>query len=283
MMPTGTGPSAARHLLMTDTTVPAPARALIARIGLAARGFVYFAVAIMLADAALTAKPDNGASPGDAFRALETQQGGRILLICLAGGLFLYALWRFQQAILDPEEHGNSAKGIFARIGMAMSGMSYLLVGVAAAAVTFGQNDSGGSDGGKTEQTARWLMEQPFGRWVVALAGLALVGIGCAQIWRANSGQWKNHLDLSGWAARLTRPISLAIAGRGVLFMLVGGFLLIGGMEADRSDIKGLAATLGLLREQPFGLELFVAAALAIGFYGVYSSVQAVRYKFPDS
>ncbi len=267
---------------MTDKALPNPVTEVIARTGLGARAFVYAAVAWLLLDGAFSSKSEDGASPGDAFRALENQQGGRILLVALGIGLFLYALWRFQQAIADTEKQGHDAKGILARLGMISSGTSYFLVGVAAIAVTFGANN-GGDNGGKTETTAKWLMEQPYGRWLVALGGLILIGIGCAQVWRARSGQWKHNIDLSGWAGRMTPVIATGIAGRGLLFGLVGGFLLLGGLSADQSDIRGLAATLGWIRFQPFGLELFLAAALAIGVYGIYSAVQALRYKFPDS
>ncbi|WP_370234955.1 MULTISPECIES: DUF1206 domain-containing protein [Henriciella] len=259
---------------ITDPAIP-----ILARVGLGARAFVYLAIAAVLIDSAITSKPDNGASPGDAFRAIETAAAGRAILVAVGIGLFLYALWRFQQAILDPEDHGTDAKGILARAGMASSGISYLLVGIAAISVTFGSNEGGG--GGKTEESMKWLMQQPFGSWLVMLAGLALIGIGGAQMWRARSGQWKKNIDLSGWASRLTSMISLGIAGRGILFILVGLFLAIGGWTADPSDIKGLASTLGWIRWQPFGLWLFIASALAIGVYGIYSGVQSLRYRFP--
>ncbi|WP_300376225.1 DUF1206 domain-containing protein [Henriciella sp.] len=266
---------------MTERAIPAPVTEAIARTGLGARSFVYIAVSILLMDAVFRAGTQDGLSPADAFQAIEAERGGRILLSALAVGLWLYAVWRFQQAIADTERQGNRVKGILARLGMASSGMSYLLVGIAAAAVTLGSNNQSG--GGKTEETASWLMQQPFGRWVVALGGLVLCGIGCAQIWRARTGQWKRNIDLSGWAGRLTALISFGIGGRGVLFLLVGGFLLIGGVEADQSDIKGLAATLGWVQEQPFGTWLMLASAIAIGVYGVYSATQSLRYKFPDS
>lgn len=266
---------------MTDRALPAPATEAIARTGLGARAFVYLAVAWLLADGAFTSRPDDGASPGDAFRTIENQMGGRVLLVALAAGLFLYALWRFQQAIFDPERNGTDAKGILARAGMFSSGFSYALVGVAAFAVTLGSNEGGG--GGATETSASWMMSQPYGRWVVALGGLVLIGIGCAQVWRAKSGQWKRNIDLTGWAGRLTGMIAAGIAGRGLLFAVVGGFLLLAGVSADQSDIRGLAATLGWLRGQPFGFWLFLASAAAIGVYGIYSAVQSLRYKFPDS
>ena len=266
---------------MTSSPVPKTATAIIARIGLGARALVYLAVATLLLDAATSAKPDNGVSPGDAFRAIETDITGRIVLIGLAVGLFLYALWRFHQAWFDPDHQGSDAKGILARMGMASSGISYFLVGIAAFSVTLGANESDG--GGKTEKTAKWLMEQPFGRWMVFAAGLALIAIGGAQIWRTQSDQWKKGIDLSGWAQKTVPLIQFGIAGRGVLFALVGGFLCFAGFMAQPEHIRGLAATLGWIRYQPFGLWLFIASAIAIGAYGVYSGVQSLRYRFPDS
>ena len=57
-------------------------------------------------------------------------------------------------------------------------------------------------------------------------------------------------------------------------------FLLLGGVTADESDIRGLAATLGWIRGQPFGFLLFLVSAAAIGTYGIYSGVQSLRYTF---
>ncbi|MGB3626376.1 MAG: DUF1206 domain-containing protein [Henriciella sp.] len=267
----------------TNSDTTHSAKSALARIGLGARAFVYFAVSGILLNSAFTSKSEDGASAGDAFRAIENEQFGRILLFAVAIGLFLYALWRFQQALLDPEDQGDDAEGLLARAGMISSGISYLLVGVAAASISLGSSDGGGSGGGKTEQSARWLMEQPFGNWLVLLAGLALVGVGCAQVWRAYSGQWKDHIDLSGWAGNLTGLISAGIAGRGILFALVGISLAVAGWGTDPGDVQGLASTLGWIRTQPYGLWLFIASALTIGVYGIYSGVQAIRYRFEAS
>jgi len=257
-----------------------PVSGPLARIGLGARALVYLAVCFLLLKAAATSEEDDGATPGEAFRMIEATTGGRILLVGLALGLILYALWRYQQAALDTDDQGTDAKGILARLGMFSSGTSYALVGYAAGAVAFDADDGGG--GGKTEATAKWLMEQPFGPWMVGLAGLCLIGIGGAQIWRTQSDQWKKSLDLSGWAQRAKPVIEFGIAGRGVLFGLIGLFLLLGAANADPSDVKGLAATLGWIRTQPFGLPLFIAASAAIGAYGIYSGVQSLHHRFPD-
>jgi len=271
---------AARHCIMSASDTPRPVSGALARIGLGARAFVYFAVCFLLLKGAFTSEQDDGATPGEAFRMIEATMGGRVLLMALAAGLFLYALWRYQQAAFDTDGQGNDAKGILARLGMVSSGTSYALVGFAAGAVAIDANDGGG--GGKTEETAKWLMEQPFGAWLVGLGGRALIGIGIAQVWRTHSDQWKKSLDLSGWVQKIKPVIEFGIAGRGILFGLIGIFLIIGASNADASDVKGLAATLGWIRHQSFGLPLFIAASATIGAYGVYSGVQSLRHRFAD-
>ena len=265
---------------MTTSDTPRPVTGFLARIGLGARSLVYLAVCFLLLKAAFTSEQDDGATPGEAFRMIETEVGGRILLVCLGIGLFLYALWRYQQAALDTDDQGKDAKGVLARLGMVSSGTSYALVGFAAMMTAFDADDGGG--GGTTEATAKWLMEQPFGSWLVGLGGLALLGIGGAQIWRTQSNQWKSSLDLSGWVQRVKPVIEFGIGGRGVLFGIIGIFLLVAAFSADASDVKGLAATLGWIRAQPFGLPLFIIASATIGAYGVYSGVQSLRHRFPD-
>lgn len=52
-------------------------------------------------------------------------------------------------------------------------------------------------------------------------------------------------------------------------------------VEVRIDQAKGLSSILGWLRDQPYGLYLYVAAALAIGGYGLYSLVET-RYKKVD-
>tara|TARA_R110002073_G_scaffold18859_5_gene69637 strand:- start:2711 stop:3520 length:810 start_codon:yes stop_codon:yes gene_type:complete len=250
-----------------------------ARTGLAARAVVYWLIAGLMIRAAWRPGADEeGFSPGDAFRSLETQPAGQIILVTIGLGLLTYAVWRFLQAGLDVREKGQDPTGILARVGMAMSGLTYATIGVASIAVIFGDNQGGGP--GATEATARFLLDQPFGRFAVALFGFALVFIGGAQIWRVLEGKWRDGLEVSGWRTRLIPIIQISIAGRGALFQLVGLFLLLSAWTQDPGDVKGLSAALGWLRDQPFGVWLYAIGAGFIGGYGVYSATQARCLKF---
>ncbi len=264
---------------MSKTLLASPIYATAARAGLTARAVVYWLVAgLMLRAALLPQEGDDGYSPGDAFRVLETHWSGHVLLVTMGLGLLTYAGWRFIQGIADVRRKGDDASGRFARLGMLSTGVSYGLLGVAAIAVIFGANSGDGP--GTTETLARWLLERPFGRFVVFALGAALMAIGIAQIMRTFTDSWQDDLALSGWHRKLILPIEISIAGRGLLFILVGVFLAVGGWTQDAEDVKGLAASLSWLRQQPLGFWLYAGGALVIAGYGFYSAVQARCLKF---
>ncbi len=88
------------------------------------------------------------------------------------------------------------------------------------------QDDGGG---GTTKAAVSWLLEQPFGPLVTALAGCALVAVGVAQMWRVKTDRWRSSIRLEDAPNYAPRIIQFAIFGRGVLFVLVGLFVTLAG------------------------------------------------------
>lgn len=252
-----------------------------ARAGLAARGVVYLIVAALALTAVFGAGGGGGdPSPASAFRKVETAPAGQILLALLALGLLLYSLWRFAQGILDPENEGAGAKGLLARAGCLASGVSHFLLAGSAVLILLGRNEGGG--GGATQSFAQFMLGQPFGRAVLAAAGLALAASGAAQIWRAWKLQYEKKLAPSP-AVRRLRPLTrFGVGGRGALFILIGGFIAAAGLHTDASEAGGLAETFAWLRNQPYGVWLYALAAVALLGYGVYSFIEA-RYRRIES
>lgn len=247
----------------------------IAKAGLLARAFVYGLIGLLLLKASLLpGEFDKGFSPQDAFLTLETTVWGRAFLLAIAVGLALYAIWRWLQAFADTTDKGTSPRGLLARAGMIMSGNSYALMGVLAGLVTLGQNQET-SGGGTTQTIISWLLKQPFGMIATGLAGLALIGIGGAQMWRVKSDQWRGSIHMQKAPSYAPLIIQFAILGRGALFVLVGLFVAIAGWTGQASDAKGLAETLSWLRQQPFGIWLYITSALILLAYGYYSYTQA--------
>ena len=232
-------------------------------MGLAARALVYALIAGLMARAAFFHGNEDGVSPEEAFNWLEGSWPGVLLLAALSSGLFAYAGWRLAQGILDTADEGKDAKGWVARLGMIASGIGYGLLGVGAVGVLAGPNNGEGDDA--TQSAVQWLLQQPFGRWLIIAMGLVVAGIGCVQIWRAVEGKWKDGIDMSGGAHKLIPVIVFGIAARGLLFLVIAMFVLLAGWQASPDQAKGLSETITWLRNQPYGLILYLGAGLALG------------------
>lgn len=102
---------------------------LAARLGYGARGFVYLSVGILTLLAATDHIGSAVGSSGAAGR-LAGQPFGRIWLLLLGIGLWMFVLWRVLQSVFDADHEGTDWKGWAARAGQALSGLFYALIGL---------------------------------------------------------------------------------------------------------------------------------------------------------
>ncbi|MGZ6826078.1 MAG: DUF1206 domain-containing protein, partial [Mycobacteriales bacterium] len=112
--------------------------------------------------------------------------------------------------------------------------------------------------------------------------GLAVVGGGLWMAYRALSKKFLDKLDLPA-GSWLTRELAgklglVGLLGRGLVFCLIGGFLVDAAVTFDPDKAKGLDASLKTLAQQPFGTVLLLAAALGLLAFGLWSFVEA-RYR----
>ena len=250
----------------------------LARLGYASRGLVYVVVGGLAAQAAVGNRGGPTGSEG-AMLAIVHQPFGRALLAVVALGLAGYALYRLVQAALDPEGKGSDAKGAVARAGYALSGVLHAGLALTAARMALAGGGSAREDAGRRTAT---LLEQPFGKWLAVAIGAGLVGFGGYQLYRAYASDPAKRLDLSGigaeartWFCRLGRA---GWAARGVVFALMGVFLVRAALHSNPGEARGIGGALESLRDRAYGPWLLGLVALGLIGYGVFEVVKA-RYR----
>jgi len=251
----------------------------LARMGYAAKGTVYFLVGLLAIQAAIGLGGETTGTEG-ALKMINRQPFGQALMALTAIGLFGYAMWRLIQAWIDPDHNdSSSAKRIVQRLGYTVSAFTYALLGVEAVRLVMGQVGSG-EDG--TEHWTRQLMAQPFGPWLVGLVGLIITGVGLYQIYYGLAAKFRDELKLHQmsqseitWAMRSGRA---GYSARGLIYAIIGGFLIWAALESNPENAAGLGEALDKVAQQAYGG--FLLALVAIGFmaYGFFAFVQA-RYR----
>ncbi len=157
--------------------------------------FARFGIATSLA--AMTSIGIGGKKAGSsgALAYLSQQTFGQILLVITALGLFRYMFWRLYQAITDPEDQGNNAKGLAVRIGYAISGLVYGgLAVLSLSSALGGSSSSTGGSGGK-ESAIATLLDQPFGQILVGIIGAIFLGKAIYQFFLAYSDNYKEKVE----------------------------------------------------------------------------------------
>lgn len=251
----------------------------LARLGYAAKGVVYVIIGAVAADAAFSPAEQVQGSSG-ALGTILHQPFGKVLLAVVALGLAGYVLWKAVQAVTDPEHKGSDAKGMAARIGYGISAVLY--AGLTLEAVRMLRGQGGGGQGNGAQHWTAMVMDKPFGRWLVGLAGLGVAGYGIVQLVRAFKSDLTKKLHLEGSAvATRDRVVALGRAGmaaRGVVFVIIGWLVLQAALRYDPSRAQGLEGALVKLREAPAGPWVLAAVAIGLIAYGVFQLVKA-RYR----
>jgi len=218
-----------------------------------------------------------------ALEAIAQQPQGVILLGIVSAGLLAYALWSLIRAAFDPERLGHEPSALLARLGFAVAAVSYAGLALASAKFALGRSETAGqsSDASTQDWTVR-LMNAPFGPALVVALGGVLVGLAAMELVRAYSADFRKDLSLTGLGAELQRWIVLAgrlgFAARGVVFGLIGLFLIQASRHNDASEAIGLGGALQKLADQSHGEILLGVVAAGLAMYGIFSLVEA-RYR----
>ena len=253
----------------------------LARLGYAAKGVVYLIIGGLAAKLAI----GQGGAATDQRGALQTiyeQPFGKFLLAVVAIGLLGFALWSFIQAIYDTEGKGRDAKGIIARIGYAAVGVAYAALAFGAYQLVAGTGNVGQGSTASTQDWTTTLLKLPAGVAIVVIVGLVVLGVALYLFAKAYTAKFQRRLNLAGVSAQLRKFViflgRFGYAALGVVFTIVGFFLIVAAIQYNPQKAKGLDTALKELLHLPFGPLLLGIVALGLIAYGVYSFAEA-RYR----
>jgi hypothetical protein len=259
----------------------------LARLGYAIKGVVYVVIGL-LAILLVTGHSGSLTDQNGALKAIyESPLGpgfGRFLMIIVMVGLFAFALWSLIQAVFDTEGKGRTPKGILSRLGYAGVAISYTLLGIGALQIAMTGNPNASSRN-STSSAQNWtalLLKQPAGVLLVILVGLLVLGLMAYLFYKAYKAPFRRRLNLASLSPRAQKTVvnfgRLGYAALGVVFAIVGLFLIIAAVQHNPKEAKGLDSALVELLKQPFGPWLVGLVALGLLAYGLYSFVEA-RYR----
>lgn len=244
----------------------------LARAGYAARGVVYILVGGMALLSTL------GGGEADSRSALELVLDtpfGAIWLGLIGIGLIGFIVWRLAQAFLNADQHETDAKGLVIRAALLVSAATY--TGLASYAIGQALKISFGAGSGNSQESwTAWLMQQPFGSYLVAAVGLAVIGAGAVQIVKGVTRRYEKFVRISGRHKRLLDLFCIyGLAARGAIFVILGGFFLYAAWAVDPGQAGSTADALAWVRGLPFGGLLYALAALGLFAFGAYGVVEA--------
>ena len=246
---------------------------VMARFGYAAKGVVYMLIGVLTLGAVV-----GWGTAGDSREAMSTLNGkpiGEILLAVIGFGLIAYALWSIYSAVANPERDKTGS-----RIAHASTGLINGVLGLEAVRMTLFSD--GGHAGNKAPHWTAEVMSQPFGVWLVAGGGLAFLGYGIGQMVRAFKSKLDDQLHLREMKAStkllVRRLARLGLAARGIVFGIVGVYLVKSALASDPSQARDLGASLQAVHQQPFGKIMLGIVAAGLFLYGFYNLVRA-RYR----
>ena len=249
---------------------------VLTRAGFIGYGLFHLAVAWLALQIALGRPAGEGDQSG-AFQVLRRQPLGRTLLWLIIVGLLAMMVWQLMEAAV-----GHRAEQGTSRVFERLTSVGRTIV-YAALAWTAYKTDSGGTSSADQQRTTTaGVLGYPAGRWLVGLAGVAVIAIGLGMALYGAKTAFKKRLKLGQMSRDTARVVirlgQLGYVAKGAAFAIVGVLLFAAARKRDAAQSTGLDGALHSLVGKPLGEWLLIAVAVGFAAYGVYCFFQA-RYR----
>ena len=249
-----------------------PVVELLERLGYVARGALYAVMGLLALGIAVGVGGGQTTDLSGSLVFLIGNPLGKVVLIAFAIGLAAYSLWGFIRAIFDPLHRGSDASGYLARLGFVTSALSYGAIVIFALQILGG---SSAASGDSTQKTIASILTHPAGGWVTAIIGVAAILVGLGQFLEAYRATFAKDLKGAEMSASerdvVVKLGRFGMFARGVIFLVIGWFLVQAGLHHDASQVQGFGGAFQFLLGQPFGRVLLGIVALGFVALGLHS------------
>ncbi|WP_173052633.1 DUF1206 domain-containing protein [Phytohabitans houttuyneae] len=254
---------------------------VLTRAGFIGYGLVHLLFAWLILQVAF-GKPTEEGDQSGALRTLAEQPLGKFLVIAVGVGLAAMALWQaYEAAVGHRADRGNERT--LERVASVGRAAVYLYFAWTALKVYKSANSSSAD---KQQQLTTDLMNSSGGRWLVALAGIALAALGVGLIWYGVVKRFEKHLligQMSPTARKASRRLGVVgYIAKGAAYGIAGILFTVAAITYDPEKARGLDSTLHTLREQAYGTALLVLMALGVAAYAAFCLIQA-KYRKVDA
>jgi len=243
-----------------------------ARVGYAARGLVYIVIGWLSLLSAIGGSGETTDSKG-ALQTIMASGPGLAIAAVLILGLLSYALWRLIQAVLDPDDHGVSAKGLAVRAGLLISGFTYFGLSAYTFSLWRGSASEGGGGAGAFSQ---WITGIIGGQIAAFALAAIIAGVAVAHFIKAWRRGYEKYLELDDDTKAKIAPVAMTgLVARGAIFLVVAILLFYRGTIAGDADQLGTEDALNFIRDLPGGGMLLILTALGLIAFALYSFAEA--------
>lgn len=251
------------------------------RAGWVAKGVVYGLLGILFIQVATSspAEAPDEANQAGAMEAVAETPLGTVLLVVLAAGLALYAIWRLFTVILPGDWTGRA---LLDRLGYLVSTIVYsALLFTIVGLIRTRDRAADEREDRIVEDLVKDVLSVTAGRTLVVVAGLVVIGIGAvfahkgatlsfrSQLERCDGveGGAIDHLGRVGWIAR------------GISMALIGAFLIRAAQQFDPEEAAGLDDSIRQLTGSWWGVGLALVVGAGFVAFGVFCVLSARHRK----
>ena len=254
----------------------------LARVGLIAYGVVHLLVAWIAFQLVWGGGNGRSADQSGAMTTLASQPFGKPLLWILTVGLVALAVWQAAEVFRWRSGWSASGKQRTKAITQTVKAVAKAIV-YAALAVLAARFAMGGGQSSSQQQQSRTagVFNLPGGRFIVAIVGLVLIGIGVQQVVKGVKKSFLEQIDLAEAPPNATRLITrlgqVGFPAKGVSLGVVGGLVGYAALTYDPKEASGLDGAMRTIAQAPFGGILLTLVALGLAAFGAFCFARA-RY-----